>query len=91
MGVGQIMPATGKALAQRLGLPWRPDLMAGQHPEARQYQDALTDAAAREAWEYGAGNPVLAAMYYHGGSDRGKWGPKTRRYGQDIVRRLRAN
>lgn len=88
MGVGQVMPATGKALAERLGLPWRPDLMAGKHEAARKYQDAITEAAAREAWEAGDGNPTVAAMYYHGGSNRGKWGPKTRAYARNVLGRL---
>jgi hypothetical protein len=91
MGIGQIMPDTAKALAARLGLPYRPDLMGQTTPEAKKYQDALTDAATREAWEYGqrSGNLGDAAMYYHGGSNRKIWGPKTRKYGQDVLARMR--
>lgn len=92
MGVGQVMPETGRALAKRIGQPWRPDLMAGTSQEARAYQDAITDAAVREAWGAGGGGRDLrtAAQYYYGGSDRGKWGPRTRAYGDDILERLRA-
>lgn len=88
MGVGQVMPDTGKVLAQRAGLPWRPDLMAGTGPDAQAYQDKITEGAAREAWAYGKGNPQLAAYYYFAGPDKGKWGPKTRQYGVDILRRI---
>lgn len=90
MGVGQIMPDTAKTLAARAGLPWRPDLMAGNSPEARAYQDRLTESALKEAWEYGGGDPRKAAYYYFAGPDRTGWGPKTRRYGDDIVRRMGA-
>lgn len=89
MGVGQVMPETAKTLASRVGLPWRPDLMAGAHPAARQYQDAITEAAAREAWNAGNGDPRHAAMYYHGGSNRQIWGPKTRRYANEVLGRMR--
>jgi soluble lytic murein transglycosylase-like protein len=90
MGVGQQMPATARALAQRLGMPYRPDLMAGNGPEARTYQDRITDAAVREAWEAGGGGRDLrtAAMYYHGGSNREIWGPKTRRYADEVLGRI---
>jgi hypothetical protein len=88
MGVGQVMPGTTRVLAGRLGMPYRPDLMGGTDPNAKAYQDRITDAAAREAWEAGGGDPAKAAMYYFGGSNRSKWGPKTRRYASDILNRL---
>jgi soluble lytic murein transglycosylase-like protein len=89
MGVGQVMPATAKALAARVGLPYRPDLMAGASPEARRYQDAITEAALREAWQAGGGDVRRAAMYYHGGSDTSGWGPKTRNYASEVTTRMR--
>lgn len=88
MGIGQIMPDTARSLAKRLGLPYRPDLLGGNSPAARQYQDRLTAEATREAWDYGAGDARAAAMYYHGGSNRAIWGPKTRRYAEDVLGRL---
>jgi soluble lytic murein transglycosylase-like protein len=88
MGVGQVMPATAQTLAARQGLPYRPDLMAGKGPDAQAYQNAITEAAAREAWQAGQGDPKSAAMYYFGGSNRSMWGPKTRAYGQNIVSRM---
>lgn len=90
MGVGQIMPDTARSLSRRLGLPFRPDLLAGTSPEAKQYQDRLTAAATREAWDYGSGDVRTAAMYYHGGSNRQIWGPRTRRYADDVLGRLGA-
>jgi hypothetical protein len=93
MGVGQQMPATAQALASRLGLPYRPDLMAGTDDTARQYQNAITEAAVREAWEAGGRghDPRTAAMYYHGGSNRSVWGPKTHRYADEVLARLGAH
>jgi hypothetical protein len=91
MGLGQQMPPTAQTLAQRSGLPWRPDLMTSTSPEARQYQDAITEAAVQEAWQAGGNgrDPQTAAMYYHGGSNRKIWGPKTRNYAQAILGRIR--
>lgn len=90
MGIGQVMPDTARTLAERLGMPYRPDLMAGTGPQARQYQDAITEAAVQEAWKAGGNgrDPVTAAMYYHGGSNRKIWGPRTRRYAQNILGRM---
>jgi soluble lytic murein transglycosylase-like protein len=88
MGIGQVMPATAKVLAERIGLPFRPDLMGGTSPQAKQYQDAITEAAAKEAWQAGGGNTRDAAMYYHGGSNRQVWGPKTRRYADEVLARI---
>lgn len=91
-GVGQVMPTTTQALAARLGLPYRPELMTGTGDEAKRYQDAITDAAVKEAWGAGGGgrDPRTSAMYYFGGSNRDQWGRKTRTYGDNIMERLRA-
>jgi soluble lytic murein transglycosylase-like protein len=88
IGLGQTMPDTAKALAARLKLPFRPDLLKGNTPEARKYQDAIANAALDEAWAYGKGNPELAAYYYFAGPDKRGWGPKTKQYGKDILRRM---
>lgn len=88
MGIGQIMPDTARKLASRIGLPYRPDLLRGTGPEARRYQDALTNEALREAWKYGGGDARRAGYYYFAGPNQKGWGPKTRRYGDDIVRRM---
>lgn len=91
-GIGQVMPETERVLAKRAGIAYQPGLMTASHPAARDYQDKITDAALREAWNAGgAGRDVVtSAKYYFGGSDRNKWGRKTNRYAQDIVSRLRA-
>lgn len=88
MGIGQIMPATAQTLAKRAGLPYRADLLSGTSPEAQQYQNTLTEAATREAWTFGGGDARKAAQYYFGGSNQKVWGPKTRKYGDDVVRRM---
>lgn len=88
MGIGQIMPDTARALAKRLGRPYRPDLLAGTSNEAKEYQDALTRAATEEAWNYGKGDPKLAAAYYFAGPNKKGWGQKTSKYQSDIMRRL---
>ena len=88
MGLGQIMPDTARALSKRLGLPYRPDLLAGKSKEAQDYQIALTNAATEEAWNYGGGDPSKAAAYYFAGPDKSKWGEKTRKYQSDILSKL---
>lgn len=88
MGVGQVMPDTAKTLAARIGLPYRAELMAGTGPAARKYQDAITREALKDAWRAGGGNVAEAAKYYFAGPDKKGHGPKTRRYAQDILRRM---
>ena len=65
--------------------------MAGTSDAAKRYQDAITDAAVREAWNAGGQGKDLrtAAQYYHGGSNRKIWGPKTRRYADEVLGRMR--
>ncbi|HKY81890.1 MAG TPA: transglycosylase SLT domain-containing protein [Sphingobium sp.] len=88
LGAYQVMPATAETLAGRLGLPWRPELMASDTPEGRTYQDAVGRAAVQEAVNASGGDPRAMAMYYHGGSDQSKWGPKTRQYADEVTARL---
>lgn len=88
LGAYQVMPETGRVLAGRLGLPWRPDLMTSNSAEGRQYQDAVGSAAVKEAYDYGGGDMSKAAMYYHGGSNQKIWGPKTRQYAMEVGQRL---
>lgn len=91
MGIGQIMPDTARALAKRLGREYRPDLLAGTSKEAQEYQNALTNAATEEAWNYGKGDPRAAAAYYFAGPNKAGWGKKTAQYQNDIMRRLGAD
>lgn len=82
------MPDTARALSARLGLPYQPELLRGNSPQARQYQDRLTDAALQEAWRAGGGNAEKAARYYFAGPNKSGHGPKTDQYGRDILRRM---
>jgi hypothetical protein len=88
LGAYQVMPKTGATLAGRLGMVWNPALMRSNTPEGRRYQDAIGGAAIQEAIQASGGDPRTMAMYYHGGSDRGKWGPRTRKYAEDILGRV---
>ncbi|RPJ51257.1 MAG: lytic transglycosylase domain-containing protein [Chloroflexi bacterium] len=88
MGVGQVMPDTERALAKRIGIAYNPELSKGTSPEAMQYQDQIFDAAAKEAWAFGRGNPAMAASYYFGGSDQNKWKGKTQKYAQEVTSRM---
>jgi hypothetical protein len=89
-GTMQVLDSTGQAMAERLGVAWRPDLMRGTSPEAVAYQDKIGRAYAQEAWQASGGDPRVAAMYYHGGPDRKLWGPKTRRHGDRVMANMGA-
>lgn len=91
LGKYQLMPATAKAIAARLGMAYDPALLVSDSPEARAYQDALGTSAMKEAWDYGKGDPSLAATYYHAGPNKKGWGPKTRDYSGDILGRMGAD
>lgn len=84
-GMTQMLPATAEAMAKKLGLPWRPEMMTATSPEAAQYQRTLGRAYFDEGLEKYGGDPEKALMYYHGGPDEGLWGPKTRSYAQAIL------
>lgn len=88
LGAYQVMPQTGQNLARQLGVPWRPDLMRKSTDEARAYQDKIGGAAIQEAIEGGGGDPAATFSYYYGGSDRSKWGPRTRQYTSEMMGRL---
>jgi hypothetical protein len=89
-GLTQMLPATAEAVAKKLGVPWRPDLMTGTSKAAAEYQRALGQAYLEEG--YGAtGNIRDALHYYHGGPNRRLWGPKTRGYADKVISRLGSN
>lgn len=88
LGRYQVMPETGKTLAARVGVAWRPDLMRKNTPEAQKYQDAIGNAAMQEAIDLGKGDPNEIFGYYYGGSNKKNWGPKTRKYQQEMMDRL---
>lgn len=88
-GMTQVLPATGQAVAQKLGVAWRPDLMSGATPEAAAYQRAIGQGYFEEALTK-TGNVSDALKYYHGGPSRKLWGPKTEAYAASVLRRMGA-
>lgn len=92
LGRYQVMPTTGQTLAQRLGMPWRPDMMRGDDQASRNYQDAIGKAAAGEAVAASGGDPAAAFSYYYSGSPTAyrdaKGNPKTAKYVADMMARL---
>lgn len=84
-GSTQMLPETARAMAFKAGLPWRPDLLRGTSPEHLQYQDALGREYFAEGWRAYGGDPVMAAMYYHGGPNREIWGPNTQRHAARVL------
>jgi hypothetical protein len=89
-GLTQMLPATAEAVAKRLGVPWRPDLMTGTSKAAADYQRALGQAYLEEGYQT-TGNIRDALHYYHGGPSRKLWGPKTRGYADSVISRMRVN
>jgi hypothetical protein len=83
-GQTQMLDATAEAMAKKTGVPWRPDLMRANTPEALQYQETLGRAYLQEGLDT-TGNPRDALRYYHGGPDRSQWGPKTNAYADAIM------
>lgn len=88
LGSTQMLPATAKAMAEKLGEPWRPELMVGNTPEHLAYQDKLGRAYWDEGLQKYGGDPEKAAMYYHGGPDEKLWGPKTRAHAAAVLRNM---
>ena len=86
-GLTQVLPSTGQAIAKRMGVAWRPDLMSGTSKEAAQYQQAIGQAYLEEALDK-TGNVTDALKYYHGGPNRRIWGSKTNAYATSVLRRL---
>lgn len=87
LGSTQMLPGTARQMAQKLGLPFRPDMLRSNKPEALQYQRTLGEAYLNEGLEK-TGNVIDALHYYHGGPDRSQWGPKTRAYARAVLARL---
>ena len=88
LGMTQMLPATAKEMAGKLGLPYSEALLRGTSPQAAAYQKALGEAYFREALQK-TGNLTDALHYYHGGPNRKMWGPKTRGYAQSVLARMK--
>lgn len=84
----QMLPATAREMAAKVGLPWNPAMLTRTDPQAAEYQRRLGrayfDQGLRET-----GNIRDALHYYHGGPDRDLWGPRTRRYADEVLGRVR--
>lgn len=87
LGKTQMLPATAREMAQRVGVPFDERRLRGTSPEDAAYQDQLGLAYLQQGFER-TGNAREALMYYHGGPDRRLWGPKTRQYAEDVLRRV---
>lgn len=83
-GLTQMLPATAQAMAKKLGVEWRPELMRANTPEAAAYQERLGQAYLAQGLAE-TGNLPDALRYYHGGPDRRQWGPKTEAYSTAIL------
>lgn len=90
MGAYQFMPPTARALAARLGMDYRPDLMTGnkgRSKEGRAYQERLMDAQMEDILAYSDGDVGKAGVYHFAGPNPKGHGAKTRQYEKDILRR----
>lgn len=87
LGSTQMLPGTAKDMANKLGLPFRPDLLRSNDPAALDYQRQLGAAYLQEGLQR-TGNVRDALRYYHGGPDRAQWGPKTNAYADSILSRI---
>lgn len=86
-GMTQVLDSTGEGVAKKLGIEWRPDLMRGTSEEAAAYQRRIGRAYFEEGLARYHGDVRKALMYYHGGPDEAKWGPKTRAYADQVLAR----
>ncbi|KQS01496.1 hypothetical protein ASG11_17740 [Sphingomonas sp. Leaf357] len=89
-GASQMLPATAQSMAQKLNIPWRPDLMTAKSPEGLEYQRKLGIAYTQTALDSTGGDPAKAAAFYHGGPDQSIHGPKTQAYVNQVMSRLGA-
>ena len=90
MGAYQFMPDTARALAKRAGMEYRPDLMSGKGGRSKEgiaYQERLMDEQMKDILAFSGGDVGRAGIYHFAGPNEKGYGPKTRQYEQDILRR----
>lgn len=90
MGGYQFMPDTARALAKRLGIEYRPDLLLGDKGRSKEgiaYQERLMDEQMKDILAFSGGDLGRAAAFHFAGPNEKGWGAKTRKYQQDILRR----
>lgn len=87
LGSTQMLPKTAQAMAEKLGVPFQPELLHSNTPEALAYQDRLGRAYFEEGLQKSGGDLAGAAEYYFGGPDPALHGPKTKAYAQAVLAR----
>ncbi len=87
-GAGQVLDSTARGVAKKLGMAWKPELMRATSKEGHAYQVKIARGYFDEAVEKSGGDLRRALMYYHGGPDTKKWGPKTRAYVDNVMARV---
>lgn len=87
-GLTQVLDETGRGVASRLGIEWKPELMRGTSKEAAEYQLKIGRGYFDEGLERYNGDLKSALKFYHGGPNENNWGPKTRRYADEILARV---
>lgn len=87
VGMTQMLPATARETAAKLGVPYRADLMTGTSKEAADYQLKLGRAYFDEGVRRSGGDLREAAKFYHGGPNKRIHGPVTERYADQVLAR----
>jgi soluble lytic murein transglycosylase-like protein len=87
LGSTQMLPATAQQMAAKVGVPYRPEMLRSNDPQALHYQQQLGRAYLTEGLQK-TGNIRDALRYYHGGPNRRLWGPKTNAYASSILGRI---
>ena len=90
MGGYQFMPETARALAKRIGVDYRPDLMVGdkgRSKEGRAYQERLMDDQMQDILAYSDGDVGKAATYHFAGPNTKIHKAKTRQYEKEMLNR----
>lgn len=90
LGSTQMLPQTAQQMAEKLGVPFQPELLHSNTPEALAYQDKLGRAYFDEGLQKSNGDLAGAAEYYFGGPDPALHGPKTKAYAQQVLQRAAA-
>jgi hypothetical protein len=86
-GATQLLDSTAQQMANKLGVPYRPDLMIAKTQEGLAYQLKLGRAYYDQGLAASNGDPRGAAAYYFGGPSAAMHGPKTDAYVDQVVRR----
>lgn len=87
-GAAQVLDSTARGVAKKLGIAWQPELMRGKSREAYAYQVKIGRGYFDEGLEKHGGDVRKALMYFHGGPNQRMWGPKTRKYVDQVMARV---